>query len=167
MVSCAGLNLQKACRTMIEFEPPPNESTRAQALSRFKRGGQPAPWVRHISLLTADSYNTQQEAQSILKGLPFLLTQLNREVWGVGDDNDEDDEQELGDHVLFNNELYPVDHERVAGLDLEVLDPDTLLLHIQQKLLGRELKGDIDSVRKLAHSKQKYEAVANLDPLWT
>jgi len=42
LVSCAGLNMQKRCRTTIEYEPPPNEATRTHEVGRVKRMGNPS-----------------------------------------------------------------------------------------------------------------------------
>lgn len=183
MVGSNGLNMQYNCRTMIEFEPPPNESIRQQSLARIKRTGNPSTWVRHISLLTTNSFNTQQDAVSMLKSLPFLLTQLNLEIWGKGnnsngdgnededDDDDETDEEDsgtvLGDYVLHEHELYSVMDPHVAELGLEVLDPDTLLLHIQQKLLGRKLTGDAKSLNDyIKEMKKKPHALDATERLW-
>ncbi|KAJ4326067.1 hypothetical protein N0V94_000229 [Neodidymelliopsis sp. IMI 364377] len=135
MVSCAGLNLQKQCRTSIEYEPPPNESVRTQELGRVRRRGQPSPWVRHITLLTKDTLNTKQDSEAILKNLPSLMTQLNMEVWGRADDDGRT--YRLGEFVLHKGELCPADDPKVKGLNLKALDADELLVQIQMKLLGR------------------------------
>lgn len=59
--------MQKRCRTTIEFEPPPNEPTRIHEVGRVKRMGNPSKWIRHISLLAKDTFNTNQDSLSLLK----------------------------------------------------------------------------------------------------
>lgn len=148
MVSCAGLNIQKQCRTSIEFEPPSNESIRAQELGRVRRTGQPSPWVRHITLLTANTLNTKQDSESILKNLPNLLTQLNMDVWGNGDE--EESTHALGTFVLHEGQLIRADDPRVEGLELEPLGADDLLMQIQMQLSGRKPTTNVDDLRKRA-----------------
>ncbi|KAF2030155.1 hypothetical protein EK21DRAFT_89216 [Setomelanomma holmii] len=144
------------CRTTIEFEPPSNEAVRVQEVGRVKRKGCYSSWVRHISLPTKDSFNTKQDSQAILKNLPNLLTQLDMEVWGKKDDTDND--HELGDFVLFDDKLYPVDAEEVQGKKLDVLDADNLLYHISMQLLGRKAAAE--------DKRGKYEEFAEMSPLW-
>jgi hypothetical protein len=157
--------MQKMCRTTIEFEPPPNESVRAQEVGRVKRKGCYSTWIRHISLLTKDTFNTKQDSESILKNLPNLLTQLDLDIWGKGE---EDKNHELGEFVLYKDRLYPADDEKVLGKPLETLDADNLLLHISLQLLGRKPDGNIESLRKqiLEDKRGKYEDHAEVDPLW-
>jgi hypothetical protein len=164
MISCAGLNMQDNCRTIIEFEPAPSEGVRQQGIGRVRRKGA-KKWCRHICLRNANSFNTQQAAMSLLKSLPALLTQLNLEMWG-NDEDSADEDRILGDYVKHNGRLYPAKDPAVANLSLPPLDPDTLLLHIQQTLLGQELEGDIFSLR-MATRPTRYDDVApDLEPLW-
>lgn len=145
MVSCAGLNLQKACRTSIEFEPPANEPIRVQELGRVRRRGQLSAWVRHITLLTKDTLNTKQDSEAILKNLPNLMTQLNMEVWGK--DEEDDEKRRLGDFVLYEGELYPAKDPKVKKMKLEPLGAEELLLQIQLKLLGRKTGTNVSALR--------------------
>ena len=149
-VSCAGLNLQKHCRTSIEYEPPPNESVRTQELGRVRRRGQPSPWVRHITLLTKDTLNTKQDSEAILKNLPSLITQLNMDIWGKGDE--QDNSYKLGDFVLHEGKLCPVKDPKVSKLKLAPLDPDELLVQIQIQLLGRKADTTGEALRKHANT---------------
>jgi hypothetical protein len=150
-VSCAGLNLHKLCRTVIEFEPAPCEGVRQQMIGRVRRKGQQR-WCRHICLAVKDSFNTRQTAMSLLKGLPALMTQLNLEVFG-GSDADIDQEHMLGEYVRFEDDLYAVDDPAVADMGLAPLDADTLLMYIQQKMAGQKLEGDYMSLHDTAHGK--------------
>jgi hypothetical protein len=150
-VSCAGLNLQALCCTVIEFELAPCEGVRQQMLGRIRRRGQ-TRWCRHICLTAKDSFNTRQTAMSLLKGLPALMTQLNLEVFG-GSDADVDQEHLLGEYVRFKDDIYPVDDRVVAGMGLAPLDPDTLLVYIQQKMAGSKLEGDYTTLHDAAHGK--------------
>jgi hypothetical protein len=151
MISCAGLNLQKACRTSIEFEPPPNEPIRVQELGRVRRRGQLSAWVRHIMLLTKDTLNTKQDSDAILKNLPNLMTQLNMDVWGKDDKDGES--RCLGDFVLHEDELYPAKDPRVVEMRLEPLGADELLVQIQMKLLGRKTGTTVSALREQATAK--------------
>ncbi|KAI4675893.1 uncharacterized protein J4E84_009868 [Alternaria hordeiaustralica] len=177
LVSCSGLNMQTLCRTTIEYEPPPNESIRAQEVGRVKRRGQPSPWIRHITLLTKDTFNSKQDSSMILKNLPNLLTQLDLEVWGPKDQGDEDDEagsHVLGDFVLYNDELLPADDKAVEGKNLKVLGPDDLLYHISMLVTGRKPVGSVVELRKEAHKEGGAAGKAgggevedvDVDPLW-
>lgn len=167
LVSCAGLNLQRLCRTTIEFEPPPNESVRAQELGRIKRTGSCSPWVRHITLLGKNTFNEKQDSESILKNLPNLLTQLDLAVWGK-EGGDEDKDYQLGDFVLHQDKLYPADDPAVRDLKLEVLEPDNLLYHISMQLLGRKPEGDVNRLRKILQDDKHgaYDRYAAKNPLW-
>lgn len=170
LVSCAGLNLQHLCRTSIEFEPPPNESTRQQSLGRVKRRGSLGTWVRHITLLTKNTLNTKQDFDSILNNLPVLVTQLDLKIFG-GDNGDEDDGpiEVLGKWVLHESKLYPADHEDVQDLGLEPLSSDNLLLAISLIMAGRKPEGDVKTMRKRLAAGNKagnFEEFNKLDPLW-
>lgn len=79
-VGYTSINMHGHCRTIIEVEPPPSEGVRRQVLGRVQRTGQ-TKWIRHISLLVQDSFNTAQVVTSLLS-LPALMIQLNLEVWG-------------------------------------------------------------------------------------
>jgi hypothetical protein len=105
-----------------------------------------------------------QVATSLLRSLPSLMTQLNMEVWGK-DEQEEDRDIALGDFVLHNGDLLPADHDSVAGLGLEVLHPDTLLMHIQQKLHGGEAIGDIKTLKDQAKG-LKFDDVIKTGSLW-
>jgi hypothetical protein len=87
IVSCAGLNLQKMCRTRIEFEPPPNEPVRTQELGRIKRRGCYSPFLRHISLLTRDTFTTKQDSESIFNKFAKLHNKIDLDIWGRGEDD--------------------------------------------------------------------------------
>jgi hypothetical protein len=150
-VSCAGLNLQALCRTVIEFELAPCEGVRQQMLGRIRRRGQ-TRWCRHICLTTKDSFNTRQTAMSLLKGLPALMTQLNLEVFG-GSEADVDQEHMLGEYVRFEDDLYAVDDPAVADMGLAPLDADTLLMCIQQKMAGQKLECTYTTLHDAAHGK--------------
>jgi hypothetical protein len=146
MVSCAGLNMQKYCRTSIEYEPPPNEPVRKQELGRVRRRGQQSTWIRHITLLTKDTLNTKQDSEAILKNLPNLLTQLNMDVWGNGED--EEKTYALGEFVLYEGKLVPVDDPNVIDLELEPLSAEDLLMQIQMQLSGRTSNTTAAALRK-------------------
>jgi hypothetical protein len=150
-VSCAGLNLQALCRTVIEFELAPCEGVRQQMIGRVRRRGQ-TRWCRHICLTVKDSFNTQQTAMSLLKGLPALMTQLNLEIFG-GSEADVDQEHMLGEYVRFEDDLYAVDDPAVADMGLAPLDADTLLMRIQQKMAGQKLEGTYTTLHDAAHGK--------------
>lgn len=164
MVSASGLNLHGHCRTVIEFEPAPSEGIRKQVLGRVQRIGQKR-WVRHVSLMTKNSFNTRQEASSLLKSLPALMTQLNMEVWGASEGEDDRDIP-LEDWVVHEGDLVPADDERVAGLELETLDPDNLLYYIQLMLLGRELVGDVATLKESTQVPSWEDALRSNDELW-
>ncbi|KAF1352672.1 hypothetical protein EJ07DRAFT_159119 [Lizonia empirigonia] len=159
-VSVAGLNMHKMYRTVIEYEPAPCEGVRQQMVGRVRRKGQKR-WCRHITLIIKDSFNSQQNAISLLRSLPMLMTQLNLEVFGAG----EDGEHALGDYVISENDLYPVDDAKVAGKDLKVISPDHLLMYIQLKMAGERLEGDMgDLFRKAKAVKKEIKPVSA--PLW-
>lgn len=118
-------------------------------------------------MLTKDTFNTKQDTELLLKNLPNLPTQLDLDVWGrAGTDGDSN--YELGDHVLYDGELYAVNDPAVHGLKLEVSSADNLLLHIAQKTGCRELEGDVESLRKavIEDKRGKYDEHAEVDPLW-
>jgi hypothetical protein len=143
---------------------------RDQALGRTKRRGNPSSWVRHISLTTKDSFNTQQVANLILKSPPALWTQLNLDIWGKSEGDEEGDESQrtLRDYVLHEGKLYPVDDPAVADLKLTPLYHGTSLVYIQQLLSGAKISGDQKTLKKQAAGPKKpEEAVPALKPLWT
>lgn len=156
-VSVAGVNMHKMCRTVIEYEPAPCEGVRQQMIGRVRRRGQNR-WVRHITLVIKDSFNSQQNAISLLRSLPMLMTQLNLEVFGSGEENGE---HTLGDYVIFENDLYPVEDAKVAGKDLKVVSPEDLLMYIQLKMAGERLEGDlVDLFRKSKAVKKEIKPVS-------
>jgi hypothetical protein len=69
-------------------------------------------------------------------------------------------------NVLYRDALFPADDELITGIDLPILEPDTLLMHIQQKPLGRELKSKLKPLHKLAEEGNNYDKVAVEDPFW-
>ena len=146
MVSCAGLNMQKLYRTTVEYEPPPNEAIRQQEFGRLRRRGQPSPWIRHISLLTKDTFNAKQDKDTILQSLPNLLTQLNMEVWGSKSEDQASEDYVLGDFVLREGELFPAQDDAITGLDLDVLSADDLLYNITMRILGRKPEGNVEEL---------------------
>jgi hypothetical protein len=146
---------------------------RAQEIGWVRRKGSYSSWVRHISLITKDTFNVKQDSEAILKNLPNLITQLNMDIWGKKDDEaDEDDEGKsyvLGDFVLDDGVLYPANDPAVHDKNLEVLDLDNLLYHISMQLLGRKPpEGTVDDLKKqIKNIKDRdYQAVADLAPLW-
>jgi hypothetical protein len=56
-------------------------------------------------------------------------------------------------YVRFGDDIYPVDDPVVAGMGLAPLDPDTLLVYIQQKMAGKKLEGDYTTLYNAAHGK--------------
>lgn len=93
-----------------------------------------------------NTLNTKQDSESILKNLPNLLTQLNMDVWGKGDENDKT--YALGEFVLYGEKLLPADDPQVEGLGLEPLGADDLLMQIQMQLSGRKSTTTFETLRK-------------------
>jgi hypothetical protein len=89
---------------------------------------------------------------SLLEGLPALTAQLNLEVFG-GSNADINQEHMLGEYVRFEHDIYPVNNHVVAGMGLAPLDPDTLLMYIQQKMAGQKLEGTDMKLYNTAHGK--------------
>jgi hypothetical protein len=108
--------------------------------------------VRHISLLTEDTFNVKQDFETILKNLPNLITQLNMDIWGKEDEDADDDEGKkyvLGNFVLDDGVLYPADDPAVHVKNFEVLDLDNLLYQISMQLLGRKPpEGIVEDLKK-------------------
>tara|TARA_R110002003_G_scaffold28_23_gene1709 strand:+ start:621 stop:929 length:309 start_codon:yes stop_codon:yes gene_type:complete len=94
---------------------------------------------------------------------------LNLDIWGKSEGDEEGDEAQrtLGDYVLHEGKLYPVDDPVAADLKLKPLHHDTLLVYIQQ-LSGAKISGDHKTLKKQAAGPKKLEeAVPTLKPLWT
>jgi hypothetical protein len=163
-ISVAGVNMHLRCRTVIEFEPAASEGIRRQLVGRVRRKGQ-TRYCRHITLVTKNSFNTQQEAVTLLRSLPMLMTQLDLDVFGR-DEEEMDRDHALGEWVLYDNDILPVSNPEVANLDLPVLDPDTLLMYISLKMAGHELKGDITSLKKAAKGLKQVALPMPTEPLW-
>ena len=164
LISCAGVNMHLLCRTVIEFEPAPCQGSRDQTVGRVRRKGQPK-FCRHITLVTKNSFNTQQDAVTLLRSLPSLMTQLDLDVFGKRDE-EMDRDHALGDWVLYNNDLIPASDAQVAGKNLPVLDPDTLLMYISLKMAGQKLEGDILSLRQAAKGLKQNKPAEPTAPLW-
>jgi hypothetical protein len=147
MVSPSGLDLHGHCRTVIEYDPAPDEATRIQMVGRVQRDGQ-RTWIRHIILVTEGSFDERRVAVAMLQNLPGLLTQLNLDVWGGG--IDEDGEVPLGEWSLYNGELVSADEPSYEALGLEALQPKELLLIIQQSLSGQEVGKAMELVEDAA-----------------
>ncbi|KAH6633017.1 SNF2 family N-terminal domain-containing protein [Boeremia exigua] len=165
LISCAGVNMHLRCRTVIEFEPAPCQGVRDQMVGRVRRKNQ-TRFCRHITITTKDSFNTQQDAVTLLRSLPMLMTQLDLDVFGTNE-ADTDRDRALGDWVLHNDDIIPANDPRVAGLDLDVIDPDTLLMYISMKMAGQTLDGNIISLRSAAKGLEQKKVDLPTEPLWT
>ncbi|KAJ8115193.1 hypothetical protein OPT61_g3101 [Boeremia exigua] len=164
LISCAGINMHLRCRTVIEFEPAPCQGVRDQMVGRVRRKGQ-TRFCRHIKLTTKDSFNTQQDAVTLLRSLPMLMTQLDLDVFGKQEE-EMDRDCALGDWVLFNNDLVPAADPKVTSLNLPTIDPDTLLMYISLKMAGHKLEGDILSLKKAAKGLKQNQPAKPTIALW-
>ena len=85
------------------------------------------------------------------------MTDINLDVWGRSDDK-EDGVRAIGDWVMLEGELILADDDRVQGLNLPVIEPDILLIFIQQILRG-ETAGIseelVNSYQKIGPKKKK------------
>ncbi|EON67562.1 hypothetical protein W97_06930 [Coniosporium apollinis CBS 100218] len=145
LVSACSLNLLGHCRVIILFEPSPNDSILRQVLGRQLRCGQ-KKWIRLISLVLEESFNLRQNANNLVKALPGLITCLNLEVWGDGTDG----EVGLGDWVPYRGQLYQANAPTVAGMNLNVLLDDALLVLVYKALAGEELSFEDSMVETAA-----------------
>lgn len=95
----------------------------------------------------------------------MLMTQLDLDVFGKQEE-DMDRDCALGDWVLYDNDIVPITDPQVAGLDLEPIDPDTLLMYISLKMAGHKLEGDIMSLTKAAKGLKQDKPAKPTEPLW-
>lgn len=95
----------------------------------------------------------------------MLMTQLDLDVFGKKEEEMDNDDAR-GDWVLFNSDLVPASDPRVAGNDLPVIDPDTLLMYISLKMARHKLEGDIVSLKKASKGLQQKQVVQPTGPLW-
>ncbi|KAJ4335815.1 hypothetical protein N0V95_008792 [Ascochyta clinopodiicola] len=144
MVSSSGLNLHGHCRTCIEFDCAPDEATRIQIVGRVQRIGQ-LMWIRHIILMLDHSFDTRRVAVAMLRNLPGLATQLNLDLWGDG----EAGQTSLGQWVLDGDVLRKADDPMIQGKSVKELEPEELLLRIQQQLSGQNIQ-DLVTVKQAA-----------------
>ncbi len=77
--SC-GMNLHGNCRNVILLEPAQSWAVETQAVGRARRIGQTQN-VRVERFYVKDSWNSRQAAQSRMKALPGIMTDLNRQIF--------------------------------------------------------------------------------------
>ncbi|KAH7062035.1 hypothetical protein B0J12DRAFT_724161 [Macrophomina phaseolina] len=152
-MSETGSNWQFFCYDAIMFDEAPSKSVDDQALGRIRRVGQRS-YVRVYRLYMLESFDEHLRSRLIVKALPGLMTELNMDIFGVGEHGDEGDEVILGDYVLEDGKLVSLDdlpcNERD---DADVLPADELLMLIQKSLRGDELKLSAGDKMALAKSR--------------
>ncbi|KAH0557042.1 hypothetical protein GP486_005170 [Trichoglossum hirsutum] len=135
-ISSCGLNLHGYCRNVMLFEPAPSTLIEFQAIGRVYGIGQEHT-VRVLRLYLQDSWNEWEESNRLVKELYALMVELDMNIFGVGDDPEEEACISLGDHgtgirryVAFDNRLVPA-KER-PGID--ALSPEDLVEVVSRML---------------------------------
>ncbi|EKG15023.1 SNF2-related protein [Macrophomina phaseolina MS6] len=152
-MSVTGSNWQFFCGDAIMFDEAPSKGVDDQALGRIRRVGQRS-YVRVYRLYMLESFDEHLRSRLIVKALPGLMTELNMDIFGVGEHGDGGDEVMLGAYVLEDGKLVSLDdlpcNERD---DADVLPADELLMLIQKSLRGDELKLSAGDKMALAKSR--------------
>ncbi len=136
-LACTGYNFQHSCWHLHCYEVSLNEGITAQAIGRNRRIGCPSDVVYVYLYYIQGTFDDRQMTNNMIKAMPQVFAELNREIFSGEGDSDKDVVCDIGQWTMVAGQLTRWEDRPNDGVTREVYSPYKLMVHLMVACKGQ------------------------------